>query len=177
MAKKLKPGDTILRVEMARQSQKVIKTAPPLIKQFTSKAVFTAQVRRALASGAKPAVAAARAAALSLPSKGTASPTQGPRNLRRRIADSIEADVRLGGLDPSVSIISRRDKMGDAPYMPARTNEGRWRHPVMGNMNVWVSQHSRQGWFDQTIARTANRTVRDELVTVLNFLEAKWIIK
>ncbi len=173
---KLKPTDTILRVTVARSSMLKMTKGSSLIKQLASQAAFEARVKAALRAGAVPVLSALRASAMSLPSKGTRSPMSGYRNLRARIANSLEIET-TGGVDPSVFVVSKASKMGDAAYLPARTNEGRWRHPVMGNKNVWVTQTSRQGWFDGTARKEGLDHVEKSLLGVLSYLKAKWIFR
>ncbi len=175
---KILPGrNAILRFKIAPKSKRIMNTTPFLIKQAVSHAAWKSMVRRYLLAGAKPVQAEVQAAARSLPSRGTSSPIYGARNLRERIANSIEIETRTGTEDAAVSIVSRKSKMGDAPSLPARTNEGRWRHPVMGNDNVWVTQTSRQGWFDKTALKAGEDHVKDELLDLLAFLKVKWTIK
>lgn len=173
MAKKLPAA--VLSLTIAKQSERVLDVVPPLIKSHVSREAWNKQVRRALERGSSSPFKAARNAALSLPSKGTQSPVSGRRYMRRRIADSLAVRTRTT-FDPTVSIVSRRDRMGDAPTLPKRTNEGRWRHKVFGNEGVWVTQYSRQGWFDNTVSSAANVTVRTELVKVLSLLESRWTV-
>jgi hypothetical protein len=170
-----KRSPNILSITLAKQSQKTLNVVPPLIKQHVSREAWRKQVSRALERGASSPLKAARNAALSLPSKETKSPVSGRRYMRRRIADSLGVSIRTTR-DPAVSIVSRRDRMGDAPTLPKRTNEGRWRHKVFGNEGVWVTQYSRQGWFDNTVSSAANVTVRTELVKVLSLLESRWTV-
>lgn len=112
---------------------------------------------KALRVGTKPAVAAAKAAALGLPAAGRKS-----TGLRRRLARAIGAEIRLGGKQAGIRVRVRRTAMGDQASLARVTNDGRWRHPVYGQRTVWVTQTSDQGWFDRANATNA-RPVRRAL--------------
>lgn len=93
-------------------------------------------IRRALNKNlkvaAQPAAASARAAVLSIPTKGPGT------GLRGRIAAGIKVKVSSS----SVRIASTGRL---APEMEGV--EPRWRHPVYGNREVWVQQPPRPTFF------------------------------
>lgn len=48
----------------------------------------------------------------------------------------------------------------DQRRLPKHLNYGRWRHPVFGNADAWVTQSAApEGWFDGTFAKMRGRIV------------------
>jgi hypothetical protein len=128
------------------------------------------QVRKDLTKGlrlgTKPAVAAVKTAANSLPATGRKS-----TGLRRRMASATGAQIRLTGATAGVRVRISRARMGDQASLPRVTNDGRWRHPVYGT-NTWVTQTSQRGWFDGA-NRSKAREVRASLQQVADDIEKK----
>lgn len=129
---------------------------------------------KGLRQGAKPAVAAVKAAALDLPDKaGNASP-----GLRRQMAAATGVQVRTTGRQAGVRVRISRQRMGDKASLAKVTNVGRWRHPVYADKSkprsewTWVPQTSRPRWFDRASASAAG-PVRRELKRVLDDIERK----
>jgi hypothetical protein len=123
------------------------------------------QLLKGLKDGVKPAVSQARSAALTLPSSGKYS-----TGFRRKLARSITTQVRTSGKDAGVRVRVSKARMGRQASLVTATNKGRWRHPVFGDRNVWVTQHSRAGWFDQA-NRYSGPPVRRALKKVLDDME------
>jgi len=67
---------------------------------------------------------------------------------REKIAKAVTADVSTGRDDPRVSFRVRESRLPkELSGMPRKfDNTERWRHPVMGNREVWVAQ-SGKSWF------------------------------
>lgn len=118
-----------------------------------------------LKEGVKPAVRQAKSAALTLPSHGSHH-----SGFRRKLARTINAQVRTSGRDPGVRVRISKARMGDQASLATATNKGRWRHPVYGNRSVWVTQTSRRAWFDDA-NRYNGPPVRRALQRVLDDME------
>jgi hypothetical protein len=80
-------------------------------------------------------------------------------SLRAAAAGALTLEVRerpsARARESGVRIRMRAGKMpGDQKRLPKNMNRGRWRHPVFGNKEVWVSQQTDPpGWFDETFDR------------------------
>ena len=70
--------------------------------------------------------------------------------------------TRGGGKEPGVRI-----SVVKAGHDIRRIDKGVLRHPVFGNMNVWVSQPVKPGWFTHTLAEESD-PVRRELLEVFD---------
>lgn len=91
--------------------------------------------------------------------------------LRRPMARSIEADISTSATGARVDIRARE---GSIPPRIRRLvkyvlgDSHRWRHPVMGNRNAWVSQNAPNVWwrtlkpflprFNREVAEATRRT-------------------
>jgi hypothetical protein len=120
-----------------------------------------------LRAAVKPVERDVKAAALALPASAGSAGV-----LRRRIAGAVGTQVRLSGRSAGVRLRVRKTPLGSAENLPQRMNTGQWRHPVYGNRDVWVTQHSRRGWFDAT-ARAARPRVRRQVKQVFDDIERK----
>lgn len=85
------------------------------------------------------------------PSRGVRRPftAQLPAHkTRERIAKAVTADVSTGGVDARVSFRVRDTRLPEVLRgMPRKFDSGdKWRHPVMGNREVWVDQRGKS-WF------------------------------
>jgi hypothetical protein len=121
-----------------------------------------------LRTGAKPAVARVRGAALSLPAH-----SRGHSDTRRLMAAATRSQVRTAGKEAGVTVGINRRKMADRAAMPKVTNDGHWRHPVFkreGRAAVWVTQYSVRGWFDRAV-KSAAPGVQRECKKVLDQIE------
>lgn len=109
-------------------------------------------MNRALRAATKPAIAETRKFAREL------LPKEG--GLNERVARSKFSTKIRTGANPSVRIT--------ATGVDARLNtQGRDRHPVYGNRNVWVQQRVKPGWFDVPMRRGAKH-VRAELIASID---------
>jgi len=73
--------------------------------------------------------------------------------LRSSIANSLVLSVSGGGASPAIKIRAVPGRMpgNNAGNLPAATDKGYWRHPVMGNRNAWAGQAATPpGWFTKT---------------------------
>jgi len=105
------------------------------------------RLRRELRRAARPMVPAVRAAVLALPSQGQ-NARRGRDSLRRSIARATQLQVQTSGTRPGVRVWvnPRRMPEGQAnlpAYMEGIRPFHRWRHPVYGDEDTWVTQPSR----------------------------------
>lgn len=129
-----------------------------------------AQLRRAMKKAAKNAVDEAKHEALTIPV--VRSSRKKASGLRRRVARGVSVRVATGRLtDVSYMRIITSMPTRDQAMLPrgldavTLPNKG-WRHPVFGNRDHWVQQHTGRPWFRQTIAENKD-DIRRELVDVL----------
>jgi hypothetical protein len=160
-----------VRIEHAQSDLRAVSKA---MRQNGNAKVIRAQLTKGLRAGAKPALTATKAAALSLPSHGSKH-----TGLRAKMARTAGTQVRTGGNTPGVTVRVSRARMGSQASLATVTNEGQWRHPVYqrpGKPPVWAVQTSRKGWFDN-----ANRfqapVVRRELVKVIDDVKKSLTVK
>jgi hypothetical protein len=104
------------------------------------------QLSKELRAAVRPMVPAIRAAWLAAPSHGHDTATrgrQGAPDLRKLLARSTRAQVRLTGKEAGVRVRTDGRKMPDRMKSLPAYAEGikpRWRHPVFGNRDAWVTQ-------------------------------------
>lgn len=104
------------------------------------------EVRRALARGAKPLIPEARKAARqALPHTGGLNKTTIP--FRTQVLMSRNPAVRIRA--------------------PRSREDGRLRHPVFGNREVWRDQPIPTEWFEESLSRNAPK-VRPELLQAID---------
>lgn len=74
-----------------------------------------------------------------------------PRGLRSRVAAATTMQITLSGDDPRVRVKVASAKLPpDMKWLARRLNSDKgWRHPVMGNRDVWVRQAGKE-WFAPT---------------------------
>jgi hypothetical protein len=155
MAKQLREAD---RVDLRRGLQRAIKQAarPTLdAVQQSARDIHTTGVRK---PGARRRFVGATA----------------PKGTREKIAGAVVADIKLGsgGDDPRVAFRVASSRLpANIKNMPRKFDEGKWRHPVMGNRDVWVSQTSTP-WFWPPI-RDHIRDFRAEIDKALEETRAK----
>lgn len=110
--------------------------------------------------------------------------THHPGLLREEIAGTVTARGRMTMSGFSAEIKSDGRKMPEGKQtLPAYANAGksrwrRWRHPVYGNRDVWVTQEwpTARGWFDQTVqdnARTFSAAVQAAIDDTQRYLEGR----
>lgn len=139
---------------------------------------------RAIRKAAKPTVEAVKASAERIETHGFRKPNAkrpfvdvvSTRGTRRKIADAVSATVSTAGENARVSFQVRSARLPeDLKNMPRRFDSGDpWRHPVMGNRDVWVAQSSKP-WFFKPIKDkldTFRAEIDKELDVVREKLEA-----
>ena len=117
---------------------KGMSSSGDLGQEFGKGKTLRAQLLAGIRASTAPAIASARAAALSeLPRKG---------GLNELVAGSkMKSDTRLGGKQVGVRI-------SDRGKGAKRANRGVISHPVFGNRSKWVKQPiAHSGWFDKTM--------------------------
>lgn len=131
------------------------------------------QLRRdtltALRGAARPAQFEVKQVARGLDAKG---PVDG--GFRKDMAAAVGTKVRLSGDQAGVSIRLARGRLkGRAGIARYSNRPGWWRHPVMGDRDVWVRQDPGwAGWFDKTLTRRRPAVLR-AVKKVLDDLEHK----
>lgn len=90
------------------------------------------------------------------------------RGLRQAVANSVKIEARLGGDRPEVKIRMAASAMPpDQRKLARHMNTGQWRHPVMGNMDAWVTQTvSPKGWWTDTLNKGGPQA-REAMIRVL----------
>lgn len=138
---------------------------------------------RAIRKAAKPTVADLQQAAKDIKTKGVRKPgakrrftkTFDAKGTREKIAEAVAASVSTAGEDPRVRFQVRASKLPETlKNMPRKFDEGKFRHPVMGNTDVWVDQTS-DPWFFPPIRKnldTFRASIDVELDKVRANLEA-----
>jgi hypothetical protein len=111
---------------------------------------INAELRRELLIVGRKGAAAVRASVRATPSKGQ-STGAGRRSLRAAIARATEAKVRTS-VRPGVVVWVNPGQMpsGERALPAFLDGQGRWRHPVFGNTNVWRGQRPHP-YFDRAI--------------------------
>lgn len=136
---------------------------------------------RAIRRAAKPTVADIRDSAANISTRGVARPgakhpfrgPSTPKGLRRKIAAAVTADVSTAGENARVSFRVRTSRLAPGiQVMPRKFDEGgTFRHPVMGNRDVWVDQTG-DPWFWPPI-RDHLGTFRAEIDVALDDVRTK----
>lgn len=93
--------------------------------------------------------------------------------LRSAVARTVSVQVRAGGKSASVRIRSNTSLMPvDQRKLPRHMNTGKWRHPVFGNREAWVTQTvSPNQWFDRAMREGGPRVHAKAIDTVSRYLE------
>lgn len=106
------------------------------------------ELRKALREAARPAAKRAQASILAMPSHHGGT-------LRGEVAKTVTVRVPLAR-QVQVEIVAEPRKMPEGKQsLPAHLNSARgWNHPVFGR-DTWRHQTGREGWFDDSIARSA----------------------
>lgn len=88
--------------------------------------------------------------------------TVGRSGLRESVARSLRIAVRDSGRRVGVYITTEGTRLpSDQRTMPRRLNTGRWRHPVFGDRNTWVTQSiTPPGWFMKAADAHRSRALR-----------------
>lgn len=97
---------------------------------------LTKQYRQQLRAAAKPMVPAVRASILAIPAGSQHT------GLRRRLAAAVRLTVRTSGrrAEVSVRVDGRRMPAEEGSLPSMMDGRKRWKHPVYGNRETWVTQ-------------------------------------
>jgi hypothetical protein len=161
VAKDLKAADKTIRVALGKgiraQTKAIVDDQKRQILAWESTATRTG------GGGARGRARAAAERSRSF-TKGRASAdrrlSRGGFGLRSTIAASIQTKISYSGVRTGVRIRVDNARLGRAARnLPERIDEGTWRHPVMGNRDVWVAQTGQRGWFTTTAERHAPQVV------------------
>lgn len=72
--------------------------------------------------------------------------------IRRGISRVTEGRVSTSRGNPQLDLVVHSDRLGNARNLPGYFDrQKRFRHPVVGNREVWAGQRSTSGWFRQPI--------------------------
>jgi len=117
---------------------------------------LTRGLQKAIRTAAKPTLRATQDSARHISTKGIRKPgakhpfsgPSVPKGLREKIAGAVVADIKLNADEPSVRFRVASGKLPpNIRVMPRKFDDGgTFRHPVMGNREVWVSQTG-DPWF------------------------------
>lgn len=96
------------------------------------------------------------------------------RGLRSTVARTLRIKMTTGARSARVEIRSDTKLMpAGQRKLPRHMNTGRWRHPVMGNRDVWVGQTvTPPGWFDRPAGR-GGRRIQNAARDVVNDINRK----
>lgn len=138
-------------------------------------------LQKAIKAAAKPTLDAVQASARGISTRGIRKPgakhpfrgPTGSHGTRAAIANAVVADVKLSGDNPSVRFRVAASRLpANIRVLPRKFDDGgTFRHPVMGNRNVWVSQTG-DPWFWPPI-RDHIRVFRAEIDKALDETRAK----
>lgn len=136
---------------------------------------------RAIRKAAKPTVQSVKDAAEKIETKGVRKPgakrpfvaAMASKGTRKKIAEAVSATVSTAGEDPRVSFQVRSARLPETlKNMPRKFDSGDvFRHPVMGNTDVWVGQTGKP-WFFEPI-RQKLPTFRAEIDKELGVVREK----
>lgn len=104
--------------------------------------------RQKLIEAAKPAVQDAQTRVRSIPVSGE----EGSTGLRRRVARGVRTVASPSADIPYLRIITTMPEADEAVIPRGLDRQEGWRHPVFGNRDVWVTQHTGGSWFREAIA-------------------------
>ena len=126
------------------RSGKELRTISRELKHVGNGREIKKRMTRELRAVAAPFVPAVRAAVLSAPVKG-----EGSTGLRARLARATRLQVRTVGRQAGVRILVDPKRMPDGEKALPEEFEGtkRWRHPVYGNRDVWITQDPKPFFF------------------------------
>jgi len=159
------PVNHLLELELTGPAVKQIPELARKLKELDKN--VAKEFRKALKKGTAGAVAGAKQAALNLPSQNK---SKGASGLRRGIARSITSQISTSS-SPRIGIRVSKTSLGPKGNLPKLMNKGSWRHPVWGK-DVWVTQTSRAGWFDDEM-RKHKEEVEKELKDTLDMFEKR----
>lgn len=73
--------------------------------------------------------------------------------IRHRIARVTEAEVTTSTSGPRARFVVRSDRLGNARNVPYHLDNGRLRHPIMGDRHHWANQYGQPTFY---------KTIRDD---------------
>lgn len=114
------------------------------------------ELTKGLRAAARPVAKEMKRQALALPAPGKA--------IRSRVAKSVKIRVRTGGRDVFVRVVSTDTPLRPGPEakpMAVHLDRGRWKHPVHGHRDRWVTQTVPPGWFSRPAAGGAPAARRE----------------
>lgn len=117
-------------------------------------------LRKELRQAVRPLVARAKAKVRALPTHGVKH-----TGLRRRVAAGVGVRVSTSRT-PGITITTSMRDPSEAAIPRGMDSRVGWRHPVFGNRDAWVTQHTGGSWFRETFAdgrEEIQRDVRDVL--------------
>lgn len=138
---------------------------------------------RAIRKAAKPTLDAVQEGARNIQTTGYPRPPSARRRpftaqlpahkTREKIAKAVTADVSTAGEEARVSFRVRDTRLPEVLRgMPRKFDSGdKWRHPVMGNTEVWVDQRGKS-WFFPPI-RNHIKDFRAAIDAELDIVRAK----
>jgi hypothetical protein len=133
-------------------------------------------VRALSSSGGRGAGRAARSTFLlskrRTPSDRVKAKLHASTGLRSSAARATKVTISTAGNSASAKIRVNASMMpADQRKLPAHMNRGRWRHPVLGHRDNWVSQTvNPPGWFDKAMDRGGPKVRKQAFDTVEDFL-------
>lgn len=69
--------------------------------------------------------------------------------IRARISRVTELDISSSAGDPHVRFQVQSGRLGNASSLPFHIENGRWRHPIMGNRSSWAAQTGSPWFYDE----------------------------
>jgi DNA-binding protein YbaB len=155
------------------------------------------EIRRALKDGAEPVAEDARQNVMALSSQGgrggaraartafavgkrkkklseaAKAKIHGGTGLRSSAARATKVTVTMGGNTAKAEIKVNASLMpASQRKLPRHMNTGRWRHPVMGNPDNWVTQTVEPPrWFDRAMDKGGPKVREEAFNTVKKFLD------
>lgn len=139
------------------------------LRRHASAPALRKELRRGLREATKPVVQQARAAYRGAPSKGGVRRGRPP--LRRALARATSAQIKPGAAVVAVKTDGKRMPSGMGRLPAMWEGLARWRHPVYGNREVWVSQQARRTFYPAVLP--ASRGVRARIEQVADDIVAK----
>ncbi|MFJ9848572.1 hypothetical protein [Streptomyces sp. NPDC101150] len=113
------------------------------------------ELRKELRQAARPLAQRAKDRVRSIPTRG-----RGHTGLRARVARGVGIRAAVGR-NPAVKITTSMTNPDEAAIPRGLDSPRGWRHPVFGNRNKWVSQHTYGPWFMETMREGGDDIKRD----------------
>ena len=99
-----------------------------------------------------------------------------PKEAQRAALSNLPAsgrlNVRVAARPVKMSVASGGVRIRYTRTDPRMYEQGRLRHPVYGNREVWVTQKIKAGWFSERMLREAPE-IRKEMIAVMNRIAEK----